>query len=131
LQTYSELLVLGKMMRAAVLAMTSGAVLVSSLFLASTMLLGVEATGQDTEGVSKFLSISSSSTEVKRWWDGDTIVSYVDTQIKVRGDIPLDGMSGTFGYAWLTDDLDNVLALVSHLPIDENSYQIPGPGLYT
>lgn len=119
------------MKRIAFLAIVSGTVLVSSLFLASTAFLGAEATGQDNGGVSKFLSIASTSTEVRRWWDGNQIVSLMDSKVKVRGDIPLDGMSGNVGYAWTTADLNNVLVLISHLPIDESSYEMPGPGFYT
>jgi hypothetical protein len=114
----------------AILAIVLGTVLASSLFLLSGTFLRAEATVKDANQVEKFLSISNTSTEVKRWWNGEQIVSLMDSKVKVRADIPLDGLSGTFGYAWLTDDLNNVLALVSHLPIDESSYEIPGPGLY-
>ena len=119
------------MKRIAIVAMVLGALLVSSLFLVNATLLGAEATAENNGPVEKFLSIASTSTEVKRWWNGDQIVSLMDSKVKVRGTIPLDGLSGNVGYAWMTADLDNVLVLVAHLPIDESSYQMPGPGYYT
>ena len=124
-------LIFQDMKHMAILAIVLGTVLASSLFLLSGTSLRAEATVKDANQVDKFLSISNTSTEVKRWWNGEQTVSLMDSKVKVRADIPLDGLSGTFGYAWLTDDLNNVLALVSHLPIDESSYEMPGPGLYT
>jgi hypothetical protein len=117
--------------------MVVSAVLVPSIFLINTNLLGAEATPTTTAEnnsnnvVDKFLSIASTSAEVRRWWNGEEIVSLMDSWVKVRATIPLDGMSGNVGYAWQTDGYNNVLVLISHLPIDENSYQMPGPGYYT
>lgn len=117
------------MNRIAILAMAMGAALVSSLFLVNAALPGAQGAAEnDTD---KFLSIASTSAEVRRWWNGEQIVSLMDSKVKVRGEIPLDGMSGNVGYAWQTDGHNNVLVLISHLPFDESSYQMPGPGYYT
>ena len=51
----------------AILAIVLGAVLTSSLFLLSGTFLSAEATVKDANQVDKFLSISNTSTEVKRW----------------------------------------------------------------
>lgn len=52
--------------------------------------------------------------------------------------VPLDGLSGAFGYAILTEDgvgsglsLGNVLVLVTHLPIDDSDFEEPVSGLHT
>jgi len=49
--------------------------------------------------------------------------------------IPTDGDSGAFGYAVLTDGgsgpLDNVVVLVTHLPIDDSTHEELPSGLHT
>ncbi len=44
-------------------------------------------------------------------------------EIKTQAPIPVDGKSGAFGYAALTDGGNNLLVLVTHLPIDDSSYE--------
>ena len=44
--------------------------------------------------------------------------------------IPLDGKSGAFGYAALTNGGNNLLVLVTHLPIDDSSYENPKSGFH-
>ena len=80
----------------AILAIVLGTVLASSLFLLSGTSLRAEATVKDANQVDKFLSISNTSTEVKRWWNGEQTVSLMDSKVKVRAAIPLNGLSGTF-----------------------------------
>lgn len=119
------------MKRMAILAIVLGAVIASSPFLLRGRSLRADATVNDTSQVDNFLSISNTSTEVKRWWKGDQTVSLMDSEVKIRAEIPFDDLSGTFGYAWLTDDQYHVLVRVSHFPIDESNYEIPRAGLYT
>jgi hypothetical protein len=43
----------------------------------------------------------------------------------------MDGKSGAFGYAALTDDGNNLLVAVTHLPIDDSSYEKTPSGFHT
>jgi hypothetical protein len=54
------------------------------------------------------------------------IVAALDT----AGTVPMDGKSA-FGYAWLSDGGNNVLVLVTHLPIDDSSHEAEGSGFHT
>lgn len=50
----------------------------------------------------------------------------VSVAIDTEQAIPMDGKSGAFGYASLSQQGSNVLVLVTHLPIDDSSYeQVP------
>jgi len=49
--------------------------------------------------------------------------SHLSLKIKTQGTIPMNGKSGGFGYAALTDQGNNVLVLVTHLPIDDSSHE--------
>ena len=73
------------------------------------------------------LSITESEVEI----DDDDI----EVEIETAADVPLDGESGLFGYAVLTDGgsgaLDNVLVLVTHLPLDDSSHEDPVSGFHT
>lgn len=59
----------------------------------------------------------------------------VKADITTTAAIPLDGASGAFGYAVLSDGgngaLDNVAVLVTHLPIDDSSHEDPESGFHT
>ena len=61
--------------------------------------------------------------------------SKLKADITTAAPIPLGGTSGAFGYAILTDGgtgpLDNVLVLVTHLPIDDSSHEDPASGFHT
>ncbi len=52
-------------------------------------------------------------------------------EIKTAKAIPTDGNSGAFGYAALSSGGDNVLVLVTHLPIDDSSYEKVPSGFHT
>ncbi|MGR9051208.1 MAG: hypothetical protein ACU84J_01025 [Gammaproteobacteria bacterium] len=54
----------------------------------------------------------------------------LEMEIKTRAAIPLDGKSGAFGYAALTDGGNNLLVLVTHLPIDDSSHENPSNGFH-
>ncbi len=51
--------------------------------------------------------------------------------LTTAGKIPLDGQSGAFGYAVLTGGLNNVLVLVTHMPIDDSTHEDPVSGFHT
>lgn len=55
----------------------------------------------------------------------------LNVHIKTAADIPLSGDAGAFGYAVLTDGFNNVLVLVTHLPIDDSSHEDPESGFHT
>ena len=84
-------------------------------------------------GVDSFLNIEDVDTEIKtndRNPTGKTN-ERIKVTIETKGDIPIDGTSG-FGYGILTDgSIDNVLVLVTHLPIDDSDHEDPTSGLHT
>ncbi|OQK17414.1 hypothetical protein AU255_05910 [Methyloprofundus sedimenti] len=68
-------------------------------------------------------------TEVEVESEGSNKV--LKLEIKTQAPIPVDGKSGAFGYAALTDGGNNLLVLVTHLPIDDSSYEHPESGFHT
>ncbi|MGR9073285.1 MAG: hypothetical protein ACU833_09505 [Gammaproteobacteria bacterium] len=73
-----------------------------------------------------YLLIKYAETEVK--YDGKT--KKLDIEVKTQKHIPMDGKSGAFGYAALTDNGNNLLVLVTHLPIDDSSHENPKSGFH-
>jgi hypothetical protein len=55
----------------------------------------------------------------------------INLKISVQGAVPMDGKAGAFGYAVLTDQGNNALVLVTHLPIDDSSHEDPKSGFHT
>ncbi|MBE0470004.1 MAG: hypothetical protein IBX55_10920 [Methyloprofundus sp.] len=55
----------------------------------------------------------------------------LELEIKTQANIPVDGKSGAFGYAALTDGGNNVLVAVTHLPIDDSSFEKLPSGFHT
>jgi hypothetical protein len=49
--------------------------------------------------------------------------NFLSATLETERAIPQDGKSGAFGYAFLSDQGNNVLVLVTHLPIDDSSYE--------
>lgn len=47
----------------------------------------------------------------------------IKLEVEAAAPIPTDGQSGAFGYAALTSGGNNVLVLVTHLPIDDSSFE--------
>lgn len=74
-----------------------------------------------------YLQLISVETEVK----ADISKKKLDLEIQTKGNIPMDGKSGAFGYAVLTDGGNNVLVAVTHLPIDDSSYEKAPSGFHT
>lgn len=56
--------------------------------------------------------------------------STLSAEIETAGKIPMDGKAEAFGYALLTDQGNNVLVLVTHLPIDDSSHEDPKSGFH-
>jgi hypothetical protein len=73
-----------------------------------------------------YLSISRTEVKVKGKGDTKTLMMEVQT----AEPIPVDGKSGAFGYAALSDDANNLLVLVTHLPIDDSSYENQESGFH-
>jgi len=70
------------------------------------------------------------------WRTSATIAGKGDTKtlaldIQTAKPVPQDGKSGAFGYAALTDNTNNVLVLVTHLPIDDSSHEGSESGFHT
>lgn len=73
-----------------------------------------------------YLLIKETEVEVESKNDNKTL----DLEIETEAPIPVDGQSGAFGYAALTDGGNNLLVLVTHLPIDDSSYEHPESGFH-
>jgi hypothetical protein len=74
-----------------------------------------------------YLSFKNVEVELEGKGDAKTL----ELEITTLKPIPLDGKSGAFGYAALTDSGNNVLVLVTHLPIDDSSFEHPTSGFHT
>ena len=76
---------------------------------------------------SGYLFIHNVKSEV----EGKGTNKTLGVEIKTNRTIPMDGKSGAFGYAILTDSTNNVLVLTTHLPIDDSSHEDPVNGFHT
>jgi hypothetical protein len=74
-----------------------------------------------------YLSLKNIELELEGKGENKTL----DIEIHTQGPIPDDGKSGAFGYAALTDDTNNLLVFVTHLPIDDSSHENPDNGFHT
>jgi hypothetical protein len=97
---------------------------ITLLSAAAGFALASSAAMAETEG---YLSIWSSSLKVAGKGANKTLAMDVQT----AKPIPVDGKSGAFGYAALTDGTNNVLVVVTHLPIDDSSHEDPATGFHT
>jgi hypothetical protein len=92
--------------------------------LAVGLYLASSAAISETEG---YLSIWRSSVKVAGKGDNKTL----SMEIQTAKPIPVDGKSGAFGYAALTDNANNLLVLVTHMPIDDSSHENQENGFHT
>lgn len=74
-----------------------------------------------------YLNISKVEVETKGKGSDKTL----ELEIKTASAIPVDGKSGAFGYAALTDNGNNLMVAVTHLPIDDSSHEDPINGFHT
>jgi len=74
-----------------------------------------------------YLHLKSVEIEV----EADATTKTLELEIKTNGNIPMDGKSGAFGYGALTDGGNNLLVAVTHLPIDDSSYEKIPSGFHT
>ena len=60
---------------------------------------------------------------------------FLDVSLRTKSAIPTNGKAGAFGYAVLTNSaetgLNNVVVLVTHLPIDDSSHENQKTGFHT
>lgn len=63
--------------------------------------------------------------------DGKGASKTLKMEVRTLKAIPVDGKSGAFGYAALTNEGNNLLVLVTHLPIDDSSHEDPETGFHT
>ncbi|MFO1418530.1 MAG: hypothetical protein U1E83_07645 [Methylotetracoccus sp.] len=68
---------------------------------------------------------------VEAEWEAHDGTKSLDVELKTKVPIPANGRSGAFGYAILTDQGNNALVLVTHLPIDDSSYERVPSGFHT
>ncbi|WP_221047799.1 hypothetical protein [Methylogaea oryzae] len=64
-------------------------------------------------------------------WHSSAKDKTLSIQLETRQEVPMDGKAGAFGFAALTRDTNNVLVLVTHLPIDDSSYEQTPSGFHT
>ena len=74
-----------------------------------------------------YLQLKSVETKVKV----DATKKILKLEINTKENIPMDGKSGAFGYGALTDGGNNLLVAVTHLPIDDSSYEKTPSGFHT
>jgi hypothetical protein len=70
-------------------------------------------------------------TELKVLSEGKGNSKTLDFELRTDAPIPVDGKSGAFGYAALTDSGNNIMVAVTHLPIDDSSHEDPVTGFHT
>jgi hypothetical protein len=75
-----------------------------------------------------YLSVKEIEVERQAEKSGKNLL---DLEIEVNGAVPVDGKSGAFGYAALSDQGNNVLVVATHLPIDDSSHEDPKTGFHT
>lgn len=95
--------------------------------LCTSLLLSGVSNGVYAANQADYLQLKSVETEV----EADATKKTLELEIKTRGNIPMDGKSGAFGYGALTDGGNNVLVAVTHLPIDDSSYEEVPSGFHT
>ncbi len=95
------------------------------LLLSSAAALVFSAT--TAEAANDYLKIKKTEVEV----ESKGKKKKLEVEIKTGQAIPMDGKSGAFGYAVLTDGGNNVLVMVTHLPIDDSSYEHKSSGFHT
>lgn len=64
-------------------------------------------------------------------WKGTADAKTVSVEIKTAAPVPMDGKAGAFGYAFLSDATNNVLVIVTHLPLDDSAYEKVPSGFHT
>ncbi|MGR8933188.1 MAG: hypothetical protein ACU837_02215 [Gammaproteobacteria bacterium] len=96
-----------------------------SWILAACGLLGLTSTCL-AAAQTPYLALKKAEIEVESEGPAKTLKLEIETQ----ADIPVDGKSGAFGYAALSDGGNNVLVLVTHLPIDDSSHENPKSGFH-
>jgi hypothetical protein len=85
------------------------------------------ASGAALSETAGYLSIWTSSVKVSGKGDNKTLA----LEIKTAEPVPMDAKSGAFGYAALTDNGNNLLVLVTHMPIDDSSHENQESGFHT
>ena len=92
--------------------------------LMSALMLGLSTTGALAEGADhlKF-------KDVEAEWKHRA--KQLEIELETQAPVPMDGKVGAFGYGALTDGVNNVLVLTTHLPIDDSSHEQLPNGFHT
>lgn len=78
-------------------------------------------------GNADFMTINKASSS----WQGKGDDKTLSMQVTTGASIPVDGRSGAFGYALLSDNGNNIMVVVTHLPIDDSSFEQLPSGFHT
>lgn len=93
----------------------------------SMVLSGVLCAAAYAGNKADYLQIKEMEVEVKAK-EGKKVL---EMEVETEGNIPMDGKSGAFGFAALSDGGNNLLIAVTHLPIDDSSYEKAPSGFHT
>ncbi len=91
------------------------------------VLLGLLLSSSQALAAQDHLGIKQAEAE----WKYEGGKKTVKIELETAKPIPMDGNSGAFGYAALSSGGNNVLVLVTHLPIDDSSYEKVPSGFHT
>jgi hypothetical protein len=92
--------------------------------IVAVVLVGTTTTVLATIASGSYLDINWTKTQV---WNNKAL----EVRADMNSNIPESGKAGAFGYAWLTDDLNNVLVVVTHKGLDDSNYEDPVSGFHT
>ncbi|MBM4200343.1 MAG: hypothetical protein FJ189_03555, partial [Gammaproteobacteria bacterium] len=93
----------------------------------SYLALGTLLANAPLQASEDYLRLKEAEVEWKATADAKTL----SVEFKTAAPVPMDGKAGAFGYALLSDSGNNVLVIVTHLPIDDSSYETVPSGFHT
>ncbi|HYE34262.1 hypothetical protein [Methylocaldum sp.] len=95
--------------------------------LSGTLALGILTSFSCWAETASYLNVKEAEVE----WESKAKAEVLDVEIETSGTVPMDGKAGAFGYGALTDATNNVVVLVTHLPIDDSSHEDAKSGFHT
>ncbi|BBA35488.1 uncharacterized protein sS8_3551 [Methylocaldum marinum] len=99
---------------------------IKSITLFSTFTFAALAPALGWAETADYLKVKESQVE----WESKGKEKALDIEIETSGAVPMDGKAGAFGYGALTDGTNNVLVLVTHLPIQDSTHVDPKSGFH-
>jgi hypothetical protein len=94
--------------------------------LLCTLAPGILASFSSWAETPNYLKVKEAEVE----WKNEGKGKVLEVEIETSGAVPMDGKAGAFGYGALTDGTNNVLVLVTHLPIQDSTHVDPKSGFH-